>query len=520
MAVGTTLSRLTGLARIVALAYALGITHLADAYNLANNAPNMLYDVVLGGVLSATFIPIFVDRLATRSESEAWRAISAVVTAAAAVLVVATVVFWFLAPGIIDAFTIFGQAEGARGHVLLTQERAVATTLLRWFVPQVALYGLISLATALLNTRRRFIAPMWTAIANNIVCIAVLLWFHEVAGTHPGLASVQLHPGQLVLLGLGTTLGVAAQAALLVPSLRRAGLSLRWHWQPGHEAVRAVGRLGSWTFGFVMANQVAQFLVLALAVSAGGSGPVSSYMYAYTFLQMPYAIVAVSVMNAVTPDLAHYWSTRNEAAFRRRLGTGLRAVMSVILPAAVGMLVLAHPGAALLLGHGAGAVAETRATGAALAMFALGLPGFSAFQYVVRVLQAMQRTRTAFWLYLLENAINVVLAVALVHPLGVAGLALSLSIAYTTAAVLGLAHLRGWLGRLGGPNTWAPLRRVTYATVLTGLVVLLVSNLSNASHGMGLLVRVGVSVAAGVLVFVGTVSALGWWSDHHRANAP
>ncbi len=516
MAVGTALSRLTGLARIVVLAYALGITRLADAYNLANNAPNMLYDVVLGGVLSATFIPVFVDRLATRDKDEAWRAISAVVTVAAGVLVVATVVSWVLAPQIIDAFTVLSSTHGHSSTILIDQERAVATTLLRWFVPQIALYGAISLATALLNTRRRFVAPMWTAIANNIVCILVLLWFHLLAGGHPSLASVQRHQGQLVVLGLGTTLGVAVQALLLVPSLRRAGLSLRLRVEPRHEAVRAVGRLGSWTFGFVMANQAAQFIVLALAVGAGGPGPVSSYMYAYTFLQMPFAIVAVSVMSAVTPDLAEHWSRGRVGAFRHRLATGLRAVMSVILPAAVGMLLLARPGAALLLGHGAGAVAETRTTGSALAMFAIGLPGFCAFQYVVRVLQAMQRTRYAFWLYLAENVINVLLGVALVHVMGVPGLALSLSIAYSAVAVAGIALLRDWLGPLGRHETWAPLRRVAAASAVMGAVVLVVGNLSGAMSGLALLARVVSAVAAGAVAFVVVTVVLGWLAEHRR----
>ena len=159
MAAGTALSRLTGLLRVLVLAYALGATHLATSYNLANTTPNMLYDIVLGGVLSATFIPVFVDRLATRSERDAWRAISAVISLAAVVLVVMTVVFWVAAPGVIAGFTALDHTRTVVQQHGLGRERAVATSLLRWFVPQVALYGFIALLTALLNTRRRFVAP-------------------------------------------------------------------------------------------------------------------------------------------------------------------------------------------------------------------------------------------------------------------------------------------------------------------------------------------------------------------------
>ena len=512
MALGTAVSRLTGVGRILVLAYALGFHHLADAYNLANTSPNMLYDIVLGGVLSATFIPVFIDRLATRSNKEAWRAISAVVTLALAVLAVATIVFWLLAPLVIDAFTAFGHNSGI-SPATLTSERAVATDLLRWFVPQVFFYGVISLVTALLNARHRFGAPTWVPVANNLVCIAVLLWFHHVA-PNPSLHSTVLHGHQLELLGLGTTAGVALQALLLAPSFARAGLGrVRFHWEPGHEAVRTVLKLGLWTFGFVLANQIALYVVLALAVGAKGDGTVSSYTYAYAFMQMPYAVVAVSVMSAVTPDLSRYWALDDVAAFRRRFTGGLRAVLSIILPAAVGMLLLAKPAIALLLGHGVAKPGETADAGAALAILAAGLPGFCSFLFVVRALQAMQRTRVAFWLYLVENGINVVLALALVHSMSVRGLAVSVSVAYSIAAVLGVAVLRGWLGNLGGRRAWSPLRGSALSTIVMGIAVLVVSNLSGASHGIGLLVRVVASVAVGAAAYLGTAVFM---ANHER----
>lgn len=510
MAAGTTVSRLTGVLRIVALAYALGATPLADGFNLANTAPNMLYDIVIGGVLSATFIPVFVDRLTTRSESEAWRAISAVISLSVVLLAAASVVFWFAAPLVITAITALDPGQGTAAAHAIGHQRDVATSLLRWFVPQVFFYGIISLATAVLNTRRRFVAPMWVPIANNAVCIAVLLWFHHVTGGHPSAAGVQHNHNQLILLGLGTTLGVVVQALLLLPSVNKVRSPLLgWRWEPRNEAVRTIMRLGAWTFGFVVANQIALFVVLALAGSVPGPWPVSSYLYAYTFLQMPYAVVAVSIMSAVTPDLAEKWTTNDLPGFRRRLTGGLRAVLAIIIPSAVAMLLLAKPVAALLLAHGSTSVLDTSTTASALAMFALGLPGFCTFLYVVRVLQAMQRTRVAFWLYLLENGINVVLALALVHPMGVRGLALSLSIAYSVAAVAGVVVLRGWLGPLGTEHTWAPLRLVGKATAVMAVAILVVSNLSGSTSSTALFLRVGAAILAGVAAFGGVAVFLG-----------
>jgi putative peptidoglycan lipid II flippase len=519
VAVGTGVSRVSGLLRLVALAWALGQISLADSYNLANTTPNMLYDVVLGGVLSATFIPVFVDRLANKEESEAFDSISAVITVSAVVLLATTLLALIAAPYLITALTADDPHSKHLQLQHLILERQVATTFLRWFVIQIGAYGLFALAAALLNTRRRFVAVAWAPIVNNVVCIGILVWFGLWAGRGADLASVETHHSQLVLLGLGTSLGVVLQGLALIPSLRRADLGLlRWRWNPRDDALRAVVRLGAWTFGFVLANQIALFVVTILAGSVPGPDPVSSYTYAYAFFQLPYGVVAVTVMSVVTPDLSQRWSTGDTQAFLHRMTGGLRAVMVLIVPAAVGMLLLARPAVALLQGYGHSSAASTATTGSALAMFALGLPGFCAYLYLVRVLQSMQRTRIAFYLYLIENGINVALALLLVHTLGVRGLALSLSIAYTVAALCTLAVFHRWFGRLAPRETWAPLWRVIIASIPMAVVVLIISNLSGSTTPAGLLARVVGSVIAGGLTFGAIVIWLGQRAEAQRRS--
>jgi putative peptidoglycan lipid II flippase len=520
VALGTGISRVSGLLRIVALAWALGDHRLADAFNLANTTPNMLYDIVLGGVLSATFIPVFVGQLTRRQEPEAFDSISAILTLSVVVLVTTTVAALLLAPDFIRGLTALD--TNAHPHDLhqVMAERAVATTLLRWFVIQIAAYGFFALATALLNTRRRFVSVAWAPIINNVVCIGVLVWFGLWTGRRASLASVASHPTQMVLLGLGTSLGVVLQGLALLPSLRSARLGLvRWRWNPRDAALRTVIRLSGWTFGFVLANQICLFVVTLLAGTAAGSDPVSSYTYAYAFLQLPYGVVAVTIMSVVTPDLSERWSSGRQAAFVQRLATGLRALLALIIPAAVGMLLLAKPAIDVLLAHGGSTAGGLSDTGAALAMFALGLPGFCTYLYVVRVLQSMQRTKVAFFLYLGENGINIALALGLVHSLGVRGLALSLSVAYTVSALVGLAVLRRWFGPLGSPALWAPLRRVGWASLAMGLVVLVVSNLSGSTAEPALLVRVAGSVATGLIAFVGVTVVLGRRHEARRRLA-
>ena len=511
MAVGTALSRITGVIKLIVLVYAIGTQWFADGYNLANNTPNMIHDIVLGGVLSATFVPVFVDRLSTRKGPEAWRAISAVTTMTIAVLAVASVIFWFAVPEIINIYTVANHTAQA------PQQRAEAVTLLKWFVPQLAFYGLISLFTALLNARRKFAMPMFVSVANNLVVIAALLWFHAVVG-NLSLSAIARHASFLAILGLGTTLGVVVQAVLLLPSLHRADLHIKFVWDPGHEAMRTIMRLAGWTFGLVLANQLALTIILALADGDKTTGAVSAYTYAYTFFQLPYGIVAVSIMSAVAPSLAERWALRDTTGFRRRMSYGLRGMLAIIIPATVGMLILSHVLSDLIFAHGATSAAGAGTIGSTLAMFSLGLPGFCVFLYMTRVLQAMQDTRTAFYLYVVENVINVVVGLALVGPLGVRGLALSLSIAYSVTAVLAVSVLRGRLGGLGGDQVSQPVKRVVISSAVMAVVTVLAVNVSSAQSGFGVFLRVALAVVVGLLAYAGTAALLAARAAKHRGG--
>jgi putative peptidoglycan lipid II flippase len=437
MAVGTMLSRVTGFGRVFALAYALGFTRLTDSYNLANTAPNILYELVLGGVLSATLIPVFVDHLTNRDEDEAWRSVSAVVTAAGAVLIAISAVFALAAPWIIRLYTLNNDTASA------ADERYVATYLLRLFAPQVFLLGAITLTTALLNARRRFAVPMFTPIANNLLTIGVLLAFPHVARS-VRIAAVRHDHRALLLLGLGTTAGYLLQAVLQVPALRAAGVRFRAVWAPGDEAVRTVLRLSGWTAGVVVGNQLALWISLVLA--NGRAGDVSAFNAAFMFFQLPHAVFAVSVMTALLPDLSETWSRRDIARFRERLRTGMRVTLALLVPAAAAYVLLARPIVSVVLEHGQLSSASARTTGDVLALFALGLPAFSAYLLLMRAYQAMRDTRRMFYVYVVENGANVVLAFALYPSMGVQGIALSLSLAYVLGAAVAFADLRRRVG--------------------------------------------------------------------------
>jgi putative peptidoglycan lipid II flippase len=498
MAGGTAASRATGLLRVLVLAWVLGFTPLADAFNLANTIPNMLFDLVIGGVLSATFIPVVVERLALDGERRAWRSISTVTTAAVLVLTVASVVAWFFAPWIIHAFTFLQRGSSTTSLSTLVDQRRVATVFLRWFVPQIFFYGVIGIATSLLNVRQRFAIGSWAPVANNIVCIAVLVWFHLVDPS-PSVTSL-VTSRSLAWLALGTTTGVAVQFVIMWPSLLRSDLGrLRFRLDLHDPALHTVARLGSWTLLVVVANQASLYVLLAFAFGVGGHGPVSAYTYGWSFMQMPYAVVVVSVLGVLTPQLAHYATQNDFASLSERLAFGLRQSLVIIIPCTVGLIILAQALVGILLNH---VDASSRLpAGTVLAILAAGLPGFTIFQLGVRGLQAMQRAAEVFGLYAAQNALTIVLCVVIGRH-SLAGLTASVSIAYTVAAVSALAVLR-WRGvSIAAPIWGIHVRRSIYASLAMGLVMAAAWSSLTSTRGVGLVIRGALAATLGGVAYV------------------
>jgi putative peptidoglycan lipid II flippase len=495
--VGTGLSRLTGLLRVGALTYALGATALSDAYNLANTTPNIIYELLLGGVLSAALVPVFVEHQ-QKGDDEAT---DAVVTAAVMALIALTVLAVLAAPLIVDLYTLrLSDADAAA-------QADVAVPLLRLFLPQILFYGLTTLGTALLNARRSFFAPAYAPILNNIVVITTLLAFARVADDDVTLGEVADDTGLLLLLGIGTTAGIVAMTLALWPAIRRAGVRLHVRPQWRHPAIRTVAGLSGWTIGYVVANQVALFVVLALA-NGEGSGAVSAYTYAFIFFQLPHGLFAVSIMTTFLPDLSGLAAEGDLAGFRERLGLGLRLLTMVVLPAAVGYIVLARPLVATLLERGAFGGGSAALTADVLAAFAVGLLGFSIYLLVLRAYYAFKDTRTPFLLNLVENGINIALAVALVGALGVQGLALAYAIAYSAGAVLAIAALRRRLGGIDGRRTLDSVARMVVAAAVMAAAVWGLTQVVGDDSGGGAVTRTLLGVLVGAVVYFAVLLAL------------
>jgi putative peptidoglycan lipid II flippase len=495
VAVGTALSRLTGMLRLAAMAYALGFARLADSYNLANTTPNIVYELLLGGVLSATLVPIFVD-FREKGDEEAT---SAVVSVVGLALVILTGLGLLLAPVVVKLYSL--RLSGADAAA----QQEVATAFLRMFMPQMLFYGITAIATALLNAHRRFAAPAVTPVFNNLLVTAIFLALPHLTDQPLTLETIRDDTGLLLLLGLGTTAGVAAMALPLLPAVRRAGVRIRLVFKPSHPAVRKVVRMSGWTAGYVAVNQVALWLVLVLA--NGQEGGVSVYQGAYIFFQLPHGLVAVSLMTTLTPELAEAAARNDFAGFRRNFGMGLRLMTLAILPAAAGLAVLAHPVVSLLLERGALTPEQAGVTSDCVALLAIGLVPFSLYLYALRGFYAVHDTRTPFVLNFWENLINVAVAVALYPWFGVQGLALSFSVAYGVAAVMALRSLSAMAGGLGLDRRG---RQVLARTVVAAVVMTLAVRLGRlALPGRPpAAAEAAVGVLIGVVVYAGALSAM------------
>lgn len=499
MTLGTVFSRITGLLRLAAIAAALGVVEsgrLADTYNLGNTAPNIIYELILGGVLTSVFVPVFVELLEKEGRDRAWQVASAIINLSLVLLTAIATIGILMAPFIASAYAV--RLEGAEA----ARQVEVLTFLLRLFIPQIVFYGLAALTAGLLNAHKRFGAPMYTPILNNLAVIAVFIAFHQAYGEIEDLASVTTT--QLVVIGLGTTLGVALMATAQIPFLRGLG-RYRWTLSARHPSLKKIARLSVFVIGYVVTNQVGYLVVQWLANAQ--TGGYTAYVSAFTFFMLPHGLFAVSVITALLPGMSADASNERWDSFRSRLSTGIRTSVLLILPAAVGYLILGEPVVRILLERGVMTARSTELVAGVLRYFVIGLVPFSIFQLLLRAFYAMQDTRTPFKINMVAVAFNIAIDIPLFNAMGVQGLALGHALAYTLGMVIQGGALSRRIGGLDGRRIAISVARIGAAAAGMAVSVWL------TSHGMERIVDTGDlagrALALSVPVVVGIASYVG-----------
>src|SRR5450759_4810683 len=289
MAIGPVASRITGFLRTATLVAVLGVGGARQAFEVSNTLPNSLYDLLLGGVLTATLVPVLVQaRAKNQDEAYAQRLLTLILLALTGLTALAMVA----APTLVRLYSTTTDPA----------QLDLAVAWARFFLPQILFYGASATVGAVLNTRGRFAAPVWAPVLNNVVVITTLALFTIAPGPQAATPA-SLSISQQLVLGVGTTLGVVAMTAALLPSLRASGFHWRVRLDLRGMGLRRLGRLAAWTFVYVAAAQLA-FLVLTRL--ATGVDQLPQYVTALIVWHLPYAVVAVSVITALLPRMSRH----------------------------------------------------------------------------------------------------------------------------------------------------------------------------------------------------------------------
>jgi putative peptidoglycan lipid II flippase len=485
MAAGTIVSRILGFARSAVLVTALGSALTFDTFTVANTVPNIVYILLAGGVLNAIFVPQLV-RVMKEGPERSRAYTDGLLTVSGLILLGVSLVATLAAPWLIGLYNLGSLSPG---------DSRVATLFAFWCLPQIFFYGLYTMLGQVLTARGSFGPMMWAPIVNNLVAVATGLVFIALFTVNQFDPS-KMSLGTIAFLGAGTTLGVALQALVLIPVLRRTGFGWRPRFALRGLGLRRAGDLARWTFLFVLVNQLTYVVIVNLGLRAGAEAKnvldygvgYGAYATAYLIFILPHSIITVSIVTGLLPGLSRQAADNDLPAVRTSLSEAWRLSGVGIVVAAAGLVVLGPDLAGVL--YSGTSVEGARYIGLVAAAFGLGLPAFSAQYIALRGFYAFENTRTPFLLQCGIASINVVLAMAAfaVLPLRarMIGVAVAYSLTYAAGLALSTHVLRRRVGGLDGARVLRTYVRLVVAVVPAALAAWGVSWLVARSMGNGL----------------------------------
>ncbi|WP_052509759.1 murein biosynthesis integral membrane protein MurJ [Kitasatospora griseola] len=456
MALGSLASRALGFVRSAVIVAALTTGPAGEAFNVANSLPNIVYMMLIGGVLASVFVPELVHAMQTHKDGgQAYT--DRLLTLCGTILVVLTLGAWLFAPQIVDLYSNFDGVQ----HEL-------AVTFARYCLPQIFFYGVFTLLGQVLNARDRFGAMMWTPVLNNVVAIGVFGGY--LAMGHHAYQADEVSSSDALLLGLGSTMGIVVQAAALLPSLRSAGFTFRprfdWRGAGLTRPLRAAG----WALALVAATQLSFAVITSLSTGAGqaahdagipGGRGFSAYNNAYALFVVPQGVITVSLVTALLPSMARSATAGDYRKIGEDLSAVLRSSAAMVVTAAVLFFALGSQIAMAAYGYGSGKTVHDDAmvVGLLLMAFAIGLPAFCAQYGLARGFYAMGDAKTPFWLTLVSTGTNAALCWVAYETLPLQNKVIGMAVAHTAAAVLSVVVTGVALGRRlakGAPPAAAP----------------------------------------------------------------
>ena len=483
MAVATLVSRITGFIRIVLLAAILGAA-LSSAFSVANQLPNLVAALVLEATFTAIFVPVLAR--AERDDPDGGTAfVRRLVTLATALLLVATVVSVIAAPLLVRLML------GSDPQV----NRSLTTAFAYLLLPQVIFYGLSSVFMAILNTRNVFGPPAWAPVVNNIVAIATLVLYLVVPG-ELSVDPVEMGNAKLLVLGIGTTLGVFAQTAVLLVAIRKERVSLRPLWGLD-DRLRRFGGMAAAMVLYVLISQVGLIVGNQIASAAAASGP-AIYNYTWLVLMLPFGMIGVTVLTVVMPRLSRNAAANDTRAVLADLSLATRLTMVTLIPIVAFMTVAGPAIGSALFAYGNFGDVDAGYLGMAITLSAFTLIPYALVLLQLRVFYAREQPWTPIVVIIVITTVKIAASLAAPHLTDdrelVAGyLGLANGIGFLAGAMVGYILLRANLNPPGGRLIRLEVIRTvlvaTAASLIAGLIAHVVDQLlgleSLTEHGGG-----------------------------------
>ncbi|CAN5173103.1 murein biosynthesis integral membrane protein MurJ [soil metagenome] len=474
MALATLVSRLTGFIRIVLLAAILGAA-LSSTFTVANQLPNLIAALVLEATFTAIFVPVLTR--AERDDADGGTAfVRRLVTLATTLLLVTTVLSVAAAPLLVRLML----GDDPQVNEPLTV--AFAYLLL----PQGVFYGLSSVFMAILNTRNVFGAPAWAPVVNNVVAIATLGVYLLVPGKL-SIDPVQMGNAKLLVLGIGTTLGVFAQTAVLLVAIRREKISLRPLWGID-DRLKRFGTMASAMVLYVLISQVGLVIGNQIASTAAASGP-AIYNYTWLVLMLPFGIIGVTVLTVVMPRLSRNAAANNTPAVLADLSLATRLTMVTLVPIVAFMTVSGTAIGSALFAYGNFGEVDANYLGLSIALSAFTLIPYALVLLQLRVFYAREQPWTPILVIIVITGVKVAASLAAPHvtddPQLVAGyLGLANGLGFLAGAIVGSILLRRTLRPGGGALLEVPVVRAILVTTAASLLAGLLAHVADQLLGL------------------------------------
>lgn len=476
MAIATLISRITGFGWKVMLALVIGFSVANDSFTVANNLPNSVFELLIGGVLTSVIVPVLVR--AQKSDPDGGEAyIQRLLTLSAVVLLIGTAIAVAAAPGLVWLYV----RDGGKASPQL------ATAFAYLLLPQILFYGISALVSAILQAKQIFSPPAWAPVVNNLVVIGTICVYYTLPGELT-INPVRMSDAHLLTLGIGVTLGVVAQAFIQVPALRRTGFRFRWRWG-WDPRLNEFGGLTLWMLAYVGVSQIG-----LMVMSGVGTRAVvwSMYNYVWMLLQLPYGVIGFSVMTAILPRMSSAAADHDYPRVVADLSLGNRLSTVALLPISGVMSAVGVPLALALFSVGKSS-GDAGQIGIALAASAFGVLPYAITMMQMRVFYALKDARTPTLIMVVMTVFKVgaaLLCGLLQDPnLVLYGLVFVNSFSFVVGWVVGEFWLRHRLGPLDGRRFAVTFGKTLLASVLGGLatwlVVLGVDAVTPGAAGIG-----------------------------------